>query len=258
MTATPEPETAVLVEARGEALVMTMNRPHARNALNQSLTDALLVAIARLEAEDELRVGVLYGGPDYFCAGVDLKAFAERGMPSGLGDLLRFGSSTKPIIAAVTGVALAGGLELALVCDLIVAAHDGLFGIPEARRGLVAAGGALIRLPQRLPWAVAMDMAVTGEPISAERAHALGLISRLCAPGQDVLDVALALAAAIGQCAPLSVAASREIVRASAGRTEEELWEHQRPFIRPVLRSNDAQEGARAFAEKRTPQWTGT
>ncbi|MCP4038354.1 MAG: enoyl-CoA hydratase, partial [bacterium] len=165
--------------------------------------------------------------------------------------------SNKPLIAAIEGFALAGGLEMALSCDLLVAANDVRFGIPEAKRGLFAAGGALMRLPRVLPHGVAMEMALTGEPISAARALELGLIARVSEPGK-ALDVALELAEQIAKNAPLSVAMSKKLIVDSYGRTEEEFWAHQGPQSGKIFASKDAQEGARAFAEKRDPQWTGS
>jgi enoyl-CoA hydratase len=250
-------EDSVLVEARDGVLVITINRPAARNAIDGEVSEGLVAAVQRLNIEADLRVGVLAGAGGIFCSGMDLKAFAKTGMPKAIGHFMRHGSPDKPMIAAVEGYALAGGLELALTCDLIVAAKKAKLGIPEAKVGLFAAGGGLLRLPQRLPANVAMEMAITANPISAERGHELGLVSRLAEPGTAV-DEALALAAAIARCAPLSVSASRELVRRVHGADDDDFWSYQAPLVKNVFGSQDAKEGPRAFAEKRQPQWNGT
>jgi enoyl-CoA hydratase/carnithine racemase len=186
---------------------------------------------------------------------MDLKAFLAEGMPKGFNEFLTAGAR-KPLIAAIEGFALAGGLELALTCDLLVAAKGVKLGIPESGVGLFAAGGALLRLPRRLPYGVAMEMALTADPITAEQAHQYGLVTRLADPGASV-DVAMELAERIAQNAPLSVAASKQILRETQGRTEEEFWAFQAPVMRDVFTSEDAKEGPRAFAEKRAPNWSG-
>jgi enoyl-CoA hydratase len=186
---------------------------------------------------------------------MDLKAFASEGMPKGFDSFLQRGSQ-KPLIAAVEGFALAGGLEIALSCDLIVAARGVKLGIPEVNKGLFAAGGGLFRLPNRIPYGVAMEMALTSDPITAEQGHELGLVARLADPGQ-ASAVALELAERIAENAPLAVAASKQIIRASRGVAEEDAWKLQGPLLGRVFSSEDAKEGPRAFAEKRKPQWTG-
>lgn len=247
----------VVVEKCAETLLITINRPSARNAIDGAVSAGLMAAVRRLGEDDDLRVGVLTGAGGVFCSGMDLKAFAATGMPAGIGRFIRNGSPDKPIVAAVEGYALAGGLELALACDIIVAAQAAKLGIPEARVGLFAAGGGLLRLSQRLPANIAMEMAVTGEPISAERAHELGLVSRVVEPGTAV-DGALEVAGAITRCAPLSVRASRELVRHVGRSADDDFWTHQLPLLESVFASRDAKEGPRAFAEKRVPQWSGT
>jgi enoyl-CoA hydratase len=187
---------------------------------------------------------------------MDLKEFAATGVPTGLMDFLTRGS-TKPLIAAVEGHVLGGGLELALTCDLVTAGRDAQFGVPEVKRGLIAAGGALIRLPQRIPVAIAMELALTGAPMSAADALAHGLINRV-APQGEALASALELAATVAANAPLSLIASKAVILASQGSSEIEAWHAQRPFVRTVFKSNDAREGARSFSEKRAPAWTGT
>lgn len=247
---------AVLVEVRNGVLVITINRPEARNAIDAAVAEGIVEAVERLNANDDLRVGVLTGAGGSFCSGMDLKAFAKSGMPASIGKLMRDGSPSKPLIAAVEGYALAGGLELALMCDLMVAASDTRFGVPEAKVGLFAAGGGLLRLAQRLPINVAMEMAITAAPISAERAYALGLLARVVEPGEAVKH-AIELASTIAECAPQSVTASRELVRYVQGRGDKDFWQHQAPLVKQVFNSADAKEGSRAFAEKRIPQWTG-
>lgn len=203
--------------------------------------------------------GVLTGAGPGFCAGMDLAAFARGELPY---DPERgFAGMTmrrpgKPVIAAVEGFALAGGLEIALACDLLVAARDARLGIPEVKRGLVAAGGGLRRLPERLPLGVAMEMGLTGEPLAVERAHALGLVNRVTEPG-GALDAALELAATIAANGPLAVAATQRILRDQASWTEEEFWTRQGEIAGRVLMSADAREGAVAFKERRDPVWTG-
>jgi enoyl-CoA hydratase len=248
-------DDAVVTEVDGNVLLITLNRPKARNAINSAMVAGLLAAVDRLEEDPGLRVGVLAGNGPTFCAGMDLKEFAATGVPKGLFDFLSRGS-TKPLIAAVEGHVLGGGLELALTCDLIAAGEDATFGIPEAKVGLLAAGGALIRLPRRLPPAVAMELALTGQAISAADAHGHGLVNRVAPHGQ-ALAAARTLAAAISVNAPLSLIASKAIIVEGQGRSETEGWELQRAHVARVFKSGDAREGARAFKEKRRPEWSG-
>jgi enoyl-CoA hydratase len=245
----------VLTEVRGRVLVITLNRPEAMNSINTALAQGLVAATEQLDSDDGLTVGVLTGAGRGFSAGMDLKAFATEGSPRGFEKFFKTGSK-KPIIAAIEGFALAGGLEIALSCDLLVAAKGIKIGIPEVGVGLFAAGGALLRLPRRIPYGVAMEMALTSDPITAERALELGLVSRVAEKG-EALNVALELAERIAKNAPLGVAASKQLVRASQGATEDEFWDIQDPFARSVFTSQDGQEGPRAFAEKRPPVWTG-
>lgn len=250
-------EQVLRTEDHDGVLVITLNRPEARNALDTELSAGLVAAVDRLSADPDLHAGVLTGAGGVFCSGMDLKAFSASGLPKGLGELLRHGSPDKPLIAAVEGYALAGGLELALACDLMVAATGAKLGIPEAKVGLFAAGGGLLRLSQRLPTQVALEMAITGRPISSDRAHQLGLVSRLTEVG-GALASGLELAGQITRCAPLAVRASRELVRTVHGRGDEDFWDRQAPLVRSVFKSADAKEGPRAFAEKRAPRWSGT
>ena len=245
----------VLTERRGRVLLITLNRPDARNAINHELAEGLVRAIEELDGDDGLTAAVLTGAGKGFCSGMDLKAFAERGAPREVATFLENGA-TKPLVAAIEGFAVAGGLELALCCDLLVAAKGAKLGIPEAGVGLFAAGGGLLRLPQRLPYGVAMEMALTADPITAEQAYGYGLVTSLAEPGQAV-DGALALAERIARNAPRAVAASKRLIRNSKGLTESEFWAMQQPEIPGVFESDDAREGPRAFAEKRAPVWSG-
>jgi enoyl-CoA hydratase len=245
----------VSVETDGDVLVATINRPAVRNAVNLAVAEAIAAALDRLDGEDDLRDGVLTGAGGTFSSGMDLKAFATGERPHagdrGVAGIVQR-PPRKPIIAAVEGWALAGGFEIALACDLIVAARDARFGIPEVKRGLVAAGGGLIRLARRIPYHVAMELALTGDPIGAERAYELGIASRLTEPG-EALATARELAATIAQNGPLAIDATKRIMAAD----ETADWERVRALSRPVLESEDAREGARAFAEKRAPVWRG-
>ena len=249
----------VIRERRDGVLVVTLNRPEARNAVNLALAEGVAGALEELDGSDDLQVGVLAGAGGSFCAGMDLKAFVQGERPwvegRGFAGIVQ-GPPRKPLIAAVEGYALAGGFEVALACDLIVAARDARFGIPEVKRSLVAAGGALIRLPRRIPYHLAMELALTGEPIGAERAAEIGVVNRLADPGRAV-DAALELAAAIAANGPLALDASKQIVRGAMDWTEEEAWARQGELAGPVFVSEDAQEGAKAFAEKRAPVWKG-
>jgi enoyl-CoA hydratase len=249
----------VLTERRDGVLLITLNRPQARNAVNRALAHGVAAALDALDGDDALKVGVLTGAGGSFCAGMDLKAFVAGESPhvegrgfAGIAER----PPRKPLIAAIEGYALAGGLEVALSCDVIIAARDARLGIPEVKRGLIAAAGALIRLPSRIPFHVAMELALTGDPIGAERAHAVGLVNRLAEPGQAV-DAALEVASAIAVNGPLAVDASKKIVSAAQDWTEEQAWREQAETAVSIMGSEDAREGATAFAEKRAPVWRG-
>lgn len=249
----------VIVEEHGATLVIAINRPQQRNAVNRSVSLAIAAALDELDARADLRVAVLTGNGGSFCSGMDLKAFVDGERPELAGR--GFGGLTerpprKPLIAAVEGFALAGGCELALACDLIVAAETAWFGLPEVCRGLVAGSGGLLRLRRRIPPAIALEYALTGDRMAAPVAHGWGLVNRLAAPG-EALVAALALAASINANAPLSVAMSKHIMAEADGWPAAETWDRQRALVEPVLTSVDAQEGARAFAEKRAPVWQG-
>jgi enoyl-CoA hydratase len=249
----------VLVERRGAVQVITINRPQAKNALNLAVAEAVADAVDELDASDELWVGVLTGAGGTFSAGMDLKAFLRGESPSiegrGLCGITQ-APPRKPLIGAVEGWALAGGFELLLACDLVVAARTARFGVPEVKRSLVAAGGAALQLPRRVPFAIALELLLTGEPFSAERAAEVGLVNRLTDEG-GALDAAVELGALIAGNGPLAVAATKQIARASADWSLAEGWKAQGAIIAPVFGSEDAREGATAFAEKRAPVWKG-
>jgi enoyl-CoA hydratase len=251
-----EPNDAVLTEQRGRVLLITLNRPDAMNAINGALSAGLVAAVEQLDNDPGLTAGVLTGAGRGFCSGMDLKAFSRGEDIGPMMHFVRHGAK-KPLIGAIEGFALAGGLELALSCDLLVAAKGARLGIPEAQVGLFAAGGGLLRLPSRVGFGKAMEMAITADPITAEEGAQFGLISRLAEPG-DAVNVAMALAERVARNAPLAVAASKQLVRATQGTTEEEFWALQGPLQVQVFTSNDAKEGPRAFAEKRAPEWTGS
>jgi enoyl-CoA hydratase len=249
----------VLTERRDRVLLVTLNRPEARNAVNRALAEGVAAALDELDADDALAVGVLTGAGAGFSAGMDLKAFVagERPYVEGRGFAgIAQRAADKPLVAAVEGFAVAGGLEIALACDLIVAARGARLGIPEVKRSLVAAAGALRRLPLRVPYGVALELALTGDPIDAERGFELGLVNRLAEPGGAV-EAALELAGAIATNGPLALAASKRILQAQADWSEDEFWTRQGEIAGPVIGSEDAREGATAFAEKRAPVWRG-
>ena len=252
-------EPAVLTERRDGVLLITLNRPDARNAVNGALAQGLAATLDELDADDALSVGVLTGAGKGFSSGMDLKAFVAGESPYA-GDRGFAGitqrAAEKPLIAAIEGFAVAGGFEVALSCDLIVAARGARLGVPEVKRGLVAAGGALLRLPQRIPYHLAMELALTGDPVDAERAYELGIVNRLAEPGGAV-EAALELADAIVKNGPLALRASKRIVLESRDWPQADWWQKQGEIAGPVMASEDAREGAVAFAEKRDPIWRG-
>nr|WP_271213789.1 crotonase/enoyl-CoA hydratase family protein [Rhodococcus wratislaviensis] len=249
----------VLVQVDGGLMVITINRPEVRNAIDGAVSYGVCAAVDELDARSDLRVGILTGAGGTFCSGMDLKAFlrgeSTRVKHRGLMGIART-PTEKPLIAAVEGYALAGGFEAALACDLVVAARDAVFGLPEARRGLAAAAGGLIRLPRVIPQRIAMEIALTGDPVDAQRLHAHGLVNRLTEPG-GALAEATRLAHRIIDNAPLSVAASKQVILEQRDWSTEESFARQDEITSMVLTSNDAKEGARAFTEKREPKWTG-
>ncbi len=254
--AVPEP---VVTERRGSVLEITINRPEVRNAVNAAVAAGVAGALEELDGDEGLSVGILTGAGGYFCAGMDLGAFVKGESPW-FGDRGFAGiaqrASRKPLIAAIEGFAVAGGMEIALACDLIVAAKGARLGIPEAKRSLVAAGGALLRLPRRMPYHVVMELALTGEVLPAERFHEFGVVNRLTEPGGAV-DAALELAASIAKNGPLALVASKRILQEQFDWSSAEMWERQRAISGPVFDSEDAKEGANAFKEKREAVWKG-
>jgi enoyl-CoA hydratase len=250
---------AVQTDEADGVIVITINRPEARNAVNPDVAAGVAAALDALDTRDDLTVGVITGAGGTFCAGMDLKAFVAGQSPSipgrGFAGLTE-APPAKPLIAAVEGYALAGGCEIALACDLVVAANDAKFGIPEVKRGLVAAAGGLLRLPRRIPYQIAMELALTGAFLEAPRAHAYGLVNRLTEHGA-ALAAARDLAAAIAANGPLAVRATKHIVSHADQWPVAEFWQRQQAIVAPVFTSADAREGAIAFAEKRPPRWTG-
>jgi enoyl-CoA hydratase len=248
-------------ELQGRVAVITINRPEARNAVNGVVAKGMEDAIDRLEADDEAWVGIVAGKGTVFCAGADLKAIAageaadlqtERG---GFGGIVRRERS-KPLIAAVDGPALAGGCEIALACDLIVASKAAAFGLPEVKRSLAAVAGGLFRLPRTLPPKIAMEIILTGDPIPAERAHALGMVNALVEKG-EALSEAKTLADRISANAPLAVRESRAVVAAAQTTDDETLWKMGFAAMGKLASTEDFAEGPRAFIEKRAPEWKG-
>jgi enoyl-CoA hydratase len=249
----------VRTDAGDGILTITIDRPAARNAMTLAAATAIAAALDRLDDDADLRIGILTGAGGSFCAGMDLKGFLRGERPSipGRG----FGGLTarpprKPLIAAVEGYALAGGFELVLACDLVVAAEDAQFGLPEVRRGLAATAGGLIRLPRQLPSRIAMELALTGDMFPATRAHACGLVNRLVPSGQALAE-AHRLARVIASNGPLSVAASKRVVVESRDWSAQEMWSKQAELTDHIFGSADAREGSAAFAEKRAPVWQG-
>ena len=252
---------SVRYEVDGRVATFTLDRPEQRNAVDPDLAEALGEAVAAFEADPEVWVGILTGAGPNFCAGADLKALAAgRGSElateqGGFAGWVRF-PRTKPVIAAVTGFALAGGTELVLACDLVVAAPDSAFGLPEVTRGIIAAAGGLFRLPRVLPPARAAELVLTGERLGAEEAHRLGMVNHLV-PAEQVLGKAREIADRICANAPLAVRESLAILRDAYEIDEPEGWRRSAEAMDRIRQSEDAKEGPRAFAEKRSPRWTG-
>ncbi len=252
-------EQPVLTERRGNVLVITLNRPAVRNAVNAALAAGVAGALEQLDSDEGLSVGVLTGAGGFFSAGMDLGAFVRGESPwfedRGFAGIAQR-SAEKPLIAAIEGFALAGGMEIALACDLIVAAKGAKLGVPEAKRSLVAAGGALLRMPKRMPYHVVMELALTGDPLPAERFEEFGLVNHLAEPG-SALDVALELAGRIAGNGPLALIATKRILQEQFDWSTTEMWDKQGAISGPVFASEDAKEGAAAFKEKREPVWQG-
>jgi enoyl-CoA hydratase len=251
--------TGVTIERRGSVQLIALDRPDKLNAVNAIMSRAVAEAIDELDTSDDLRVGVLTGVGDNFSTGMDLDAFARGENPNikGRGFAgITASSPSKPLIGAAHGWALGGGFELLLACDLIVADSTAVFGFPEVKRSMVAAAGGALILPRRIPFAIAMEMLISGHTINATRAYELGLLNRLVPPGEAVA-VAIDLASDIAANGPLAVAATKLIARATYDWSLPDAWEQQRRLVEPVHNSNDAREGAKAFVEKREPRWTG-
>ncbi len=252
-------EEPVLTERRENVLLITLNRPEVRNAVNAALAEGLANALEQLDADDGLAVGVITGAGGFFCAGMDLGAFVKGESPwygdRGFAGIAQR-SARKPLIAAIEGFAVAGGLEIALACDLIVAAKGAKLGIPEAKRSLVAAAGALLRMPRRMPYHVVMELALTGDTMPAERFYDFGLVNHLAEPGSAV-EGALELAGRLAKNGPLALIASKQILQEQQDWSLAEMWEKQGAISGPVFGSEDSREGAAAFKEKRDPAWKG-
>jgi enoyl-CoA hydratase len=248
----------VLTSEEDGILVVTINRPEAKNAMTKAAAEGIAAAMDRLDSDDNLRVGILTGAGGTFCSGMDLKGFLRGESPSiegrGFGGIVQK-PPEKPLIAAVEGYALAGGLELMIACDLVVASAGAKFGIPEVKRGLVAAAGGVMMLPDQIPERIAMELALTGDFIDAARAYELGLINRIT--DGEALVAAKELAASIVANGPLAVRVSKQVIKQSRGWPMDERYTRQTQLIAPVFVSEDAREGAAAFAEKRAPNWKG-
>jgi enoyl-CoA hydratase len=251
--------TLVELEHRDNIALVTLNRPEARNAISPEVSQTMAAILDEVEADAGLRAVVLTGRGEVFSAGADLKVVASgraNDIASGKGGFAGIATRDfpKPIIAAVNGPALAGGFEIVLSCDLVVAAETAVFGIPEVKRGLMAAAGGLIRLPKRVPMAMALELAMTGDPIDADRALQLGLVNRVV-PAAKVVDEAITIAERIGENSPIAVRNSRRLVREASELSERDGWSRTFELMMPVFESGDAVEGATAFAEKRKPVW---
>lgn len=249
----------VLTQEENGVLIVTINRPEAKNAMTKAAAEGIAAAMDRLDSDDSLRVGILTGAGGTFCSGMDLKGFLAGETPSvpgrGFGGISHY-SPAKPLIAATEGYALAGGFELVLACDMVVAARTTKFGLPEVKRSLVAGAGGVFRLPQQIPERIAMEMVMTGDHYTAERMYEVGLINALTDEGK-ALDGAKELAARIAINGPLATAASKKIMKEYKGWPHDEIWARQQEIMNPVFSSEDAREGATAFAEKRAPVWKG-
>ena len=249
----------VITQVENGILIVTINRPQARNAINRATSEKIGAAMEELDENPDIRVGILTGAGGTFCSGMDLKAFVSGESPAlegrGFAGLVE-SLPEKPLIAAVEGYALAGGFEIALSCDLIIASKSAQFGVPEVKRGLVAAGGGLLRLPTQTFHRLAMELALTGDFIDSARAYQTGLVNHVVEDGK-ALEAAIEMAEKICENGPLAVAASKKIVNSARDWSNDEMFQKEKVLSTPILTSEDAIEGATAFAEKRTPQWKG-
>tara|TARA_R110001583_G_scaffold1893_2_gene14419 strand:- start:361 stop:1125 length:765 start_codon:yes stop_codon:yes gene_type:complete len=249
----------VLVSVEDGVMLITLNRPKAKNSVNLAVAKGVAAAMDELDSNDSIRCAIITGADNTFCAGMDLKAFVTGEMPvipgRGFAGLVE-APPKKPLIAAVEGYALAGGFEIAITCDLVVAASNAKFGIPEVKRGLAAAAGGLMRLPRQIPSRIAKEMALTGEFIDAARGYELGLINRVVEPG-SALEGAKVMAKLIAANGPLAVIKSKQVIDESQDWTNENMYTKQTEVVNAVFTSHDAIEGATAFAEKRAPNWQG-
>jgi enoyl-CoA hydratase len=249
----------VLTRAQDGVLIITINRPEARNAVNRAVAQGIAAAMEQLDGDNSLNAGIITGAGGTFCSGMDLKAFLKGELPSvkgkGFAGFVE-APPKKPLIGAVEGYALAGGMEIATACDLLVANDKAQFGIPEVKRSLVAAGGGLLALPSIIGQRMAMELALTGDFISASRAYEIGFVNRVTEG--PALDAALELAARVAANGPLALIATKRIINERPDWSSAEMWKKQAEIAMPVLTSNDAREGAAAFAEKRKPNWTGS
>ena len=250
----------VLVEHEDGLVIITINRPHVKNAVNRAVSYAVCAAVDEMDRRDDLRIGILTGAGGNFCAGMDLKAFSQGEVTrvEGRGILgIALTPPKKPLIAAVEGYALAGGFESVLACDLLVASRTARFGLPEAKRGLAAMAGGLLRLPRLIPQRIALEIALTGDLVSAERLDRYGLVNALVEPG-EALAAAKALARKILANAPMSVALSKRVINEQRDWSIDEMFARQEAITGHVLKSNDAKEGALAFIERRPARWTNS
>lgn len=250
---------SVLIDVDDNVLIITINRPEARNAINHEVAKQIGHAIERLDSDDGLSVAILAGAGGTFCSGMDLKAFLKGEFPAALGKgLAGFVEQPpkKPIIGAVDGYALAAGMEIATACDLIVANENAQFGIPETKRSLVASGGGLLSLTDIIGKRMAMELALTGDFITAQRAHEIGFVNRIT--DGPALTEAIKLAKAIAENGPLGLIGSKRIINEQSDWSNDNKWQKQQEIAEPILLSNDAKEGAAAFAQKRKPVWSGS
>ncbi len=248
-----------LVEINDGIMVITINRPEAKNAIDKATAESVAAAIDKLDSDDTIHAAVITGAGGGFCSGMDLKAFLRGELPvvEGRGFAgVTEAKIAKPLIAAVEGFALAGGFELMISCDLVVVAENAKLGIPEVKRGLVAAGGGLLKMPRQMPKRLAMELALTGDLLEPQRALDVGLVNRICEPGQ-ALNKAIELAKTIQKNSPLAVKLSKEVINSATDWTSDEMMAKQFEIVAPIFTSQDAKEGAAAFAEKRKPKWTG-